>query len=505
MKACKKLAGMLLFCGSCVWTGCSDDPDTPLHIEDYETGQVAVSDEIYYANMFGKDAMTTFYYWDKEIADDLEQWDVETNEDPIGTVDRIKYHEGEKYIDKWTMLTDDMSSFTSSVEGVSTTFGWNLTVYRLSEDSDLCVGAVNFVYAGGPAEKAGLRRGDILISLDGKDITLNNYTDLYYASALTVGIGKLEGENTIVSTGREVSLSALTMYEHPVVCDSIYEFGGKKVGYLAYSSFDMNSIPDVVAICKRFKQEGVKELVLDLRYNGGGYVITEGVLASMFAPEAPVKAGEVFEKEVYNDYMTGLYRQEGISLETDFSTEFDYYDLEGNEQHVSTADANIGLERVYGIISSGTASASEALLGGLMPYMDVKLIGSPSHGKYCTGILLSAQDAYDRCPEEIRNWGIYVMVSIYQNASGATPCMPDGLQPDIEADDDPLLPYQLGDVDEPMLRMALQEAGREYDEPAEVKSRSAGRVLKKLPGPRTPAFGKRILLPSTSLPVLSHQ
>ena len=100
-----------------------------------------------------------------------------------------------------------------------------------------------------------------------------------------------------------------------------------------------------------------------------------------------------------------------------------------------------------------------------MPYMDVRLIGSQSHGKYCTGWMLAAEDAYENCPKEIRDWGIYVMVSIYQNADGETPCMPDGLIPDVAVADDPMLPYQLGDVEEnhrelrdELLRTVLEHA-----------------------------------------------
>ena len=53
--------------------------------------------ELYYANMFGKEAMSTYYYWNKEISSDLDNWNIETNNDPIGTVDRIRYHQGDKY------------------------------------------------------------------------------------------------------------------------------------------------------------------------------------------------------------------------------------------------------------------------------------------------------------------------------------------------------------------------------------------------------------------------
>lgn len=495
----KYSALMLLFVGCGTFTGCSDDdPEPPVNNGNNDDPQVAVSDEIFYANCFGKDVLSQYYYWCDEIAADLRQWDEETNEDPIGTVDRIKYHEGDKYIDKWTMMTDDVASFNSSMEGVSTTYGWNLTVYQISSDDNLCFGVVNFVYAGSPAEKAGLKRGDILAEMDGEYITTDNYTDLYYAPSLTVTLGELEG-NTIYARGREVSLSAVTMYEDPVLCDSVYEFGGKKVGYLAYSSFDMQSIGKLVEIGKKFKAEGVSEVVLDLRYNGGGYVITEQVLASLFAPQASVSAGSLFESEVYNDYLTALYEANGISLDTYLATEFEYNGLDGQTHSISTKDANVSPSRVYGIISGNTASASEALLGGLMPYVEVRTVGTQSYGKYCTGFILGGEDWYGRnCPDEISNWGIYVMVSIYENSAGETPCMPDGIQPDVEMADDQIPSYALGDVDEPLLRAALTEAGRTYAS-SQAVSRGARPPFTMLPAPRKASFGKRILpLPSGS-------
>ena len=417
----KFLKTLLLFIGSCLWVSCTDEEQSN------DNPQETISNEIYYANMLGKDIMSELYYWNEEIAGDLIQWNITTNGDPIGTVDRIRYHEGDKYIDKWTMMTNDMDSFTSSV-------------------------------------------------------------------------GYIDWENgSIGDSGKEVELTAVTMYENPILCDTVYEFNGKKVGYLAYTSFDLISIPELIEIGKKFKSEGIKELVLDLRYNGGGYVITESVLASMFAPKANVDAGDIFEKEEYNDILTEVYREAGISLETPFMTEYDYDEI---DLHVSTKDANIGLERIYGLISPNTASASEALLSGLMPYMDVRLIGEASHGKYCTGLMMSGEDAYENCPKEIKNWGVYVMVSIYQNAAGETPCMPDGLQPDTPVQDDQIPLYQLGDVNEPLLRAALTQAGKQYDRP-NARSRSMSPALQHIDIPQKPVFGKRILLPSVNMPVIN--
>lgn len=225
---------------------------------------------------------------------------------------------------------------------------------------------------------------------------------------------------------------------------------------------------------------------------------TEHVLASLFAPQSAVTQKEVFEKEVYNKLLTQYYQQEGIDLEYRFGTDFEYQDQDQTVT-VSTKDANIGLEKIYGLIGSGSASASEALLGGLMPYTQIELIGSQSHGKYCTGALLPAKDFYVQSPAELHNWGSYVMISIYQNAQGKTPCMPDGLTPDIVIEDDPLLPYAIGDVNEPLLKQALIEAGRTYDDGTSsiTLSRSMVSKFRKLPQVENVTFGKRILtLPS---------
>lgn len=483
------LVSFVMLAGCFGLTGCSKDE---------EGWSLSIPEETYYANRFGKDVMNMYYLWSAEIADDLAGWDAETNTDPIGTVDRIRYHDSNGYIDKWTMMTDDMSSFVSSVGGVSTTFGWSLTVYLVDQKTKQCIAVVNFVHDDTPAARAGLKRGDILLSIDGQPLTADNYLNLYYNTHLSASLGRYDAaENTIYDLGKSVELTAENMYEDPVLCDSVYEFSGKKVGYLAYSAFDLTSISKLIAVCKDFKAAGVRELVLDLRYNGGGYVLTENVLASMLAPQQAVASGQVFEREVYNNSLTEYLQKQGVSLETCFSTDYTYQDGDV-ERSVSTQDANIGLEKIYALIGKGSASASEALLGGLMPYMDVRLIGEQSSGKYCTGLMLAAEDAYTEVPEAIRNWGLYVMVSIYQNAAGETPCMPDGLRPDVGVGDEPMLGYALGDVNEPLLRQALTEAGRTYDDaPAAVQTRSRASDYTRLPGVQQPAFGKRILLPAS--------
>ena len=482
-----KLTLSCLIISGYVITGCTKEEGN----SDNSGDKSKITEETRYANRFAREALEIYYYWNEEISKDLNQLDPEKNSDPIATVEKIRYHDGTNEIDKWTMLTDNMDEFTSSVEGVTTTYGYTPIVYRLSKESNEVIAAVAFVSENSPAEKAGIKRGDLIYKIDGKTLTTENYLDLFYSSQIKLSMAKLDG-NTITPT-TELSLEAVKMYENPILCDSVYNLDGKKVGYLAYSSFDLKSIPELINICKEFKNEGIKELILDLRYNGGGYVITENVLASMFAPQVNVTNKDVFEKEDYNEFFTKYYEQEGISTITRFQTEYNYEDMDLN---VSTKDANIGLEKIYGIITGNSASASEALLSGLMPYMDIELIGEQSHGKYCTGWMLAAEDAYDKVPQVIKDWGIYVMVSIYKNANDETPCMPNGLTPNVEAEDNPLETYQLGDENEAMLRIALEKAGKIY--PASRSQETYTADLKAIETPKKANFGRRIIIPSQS-------
>lgn len=490
MKKKFNLKLFVLICCLSLFNSCTE--------EKAENGRIT-TDEQYHANIFAGTSLETFYYWNKDISNDLLRLNPETNTDPITTVNEIRYHEGDTEIDRWTMLTDDFESFNSSLEGVYTTYGYQPITYLLDESTGQCVSAVAYVYQNSPAEKAGLKRGDIIYEIDGKPLTVNNYTDLFYSSQITLSLAAYDATiNTIVPTEQTVTMQAVEMYENPILCYKTIDLdNGNKIGYLAYSSFDLNSIPELIEICKDFKAKGVKKLVLDLRYNGGGYVITENVLASMFAPQDVVDSKAIFEKEDYNELLTAS----GWSSVTRFTTTFNYESVGLN---VSTEGANIGLEHIYALIGPNTASASEALIGGLMPYMPITLIGEQSHGKYCTGIPLSSKELYDMMeeatPTAIKNWGIYVMIGIYMNSKNETPCMPNGLTPDIEAIDDPMQPVQLGDENEILLRAALEKEGKQYPETSSL-SRSM-LPWKKLKGqPHKTNFGKRILLPIANKPL----
>ena len=235
-------------------------------------------------------------------------------------------------------------------------------------------------------------------------------------------------------------------------------------------------------VFKYFKREAVSELILDLRYNGGGYAFTAEVLASMIVPEKEINNSSVFQREIYNSILADAWGDTKSIFRTEFQLE------EGEEKMtVSTAGANLNINKLYVIMTGGTASASESLVCGLMPYMDVTIVGQKSLGKYCGGFIVDgptwygwakddiSTEQYETAVQDVRNWGIYVMVSRYANVYGNTPCMPDGFTPDLEVTDDPLDGFQLGDENETMLYTVLHGSA-----PAKTARRSGGKSLSAL-------------------------
>ena len=410
-----------------------------------------------YVNMFAYNVLDYYYLWRDEIAAAMEEW--ETWEEPVQKVAALRYKNARgEDIDRWTMLTDDFSSFTGSVSGHTRTLGLDFQLYYTDKTQTRICAVVTYTYAGSPAEAAGLKRGDVILAVDGAVMTPDNYLDKVRDGLYGGGTVKLG-----MSDGRTITLTAVDMYEDPVQMVQILERpNGRKVGYLHYTSFTLDSCQPLTDVFRSFVQAGVDDLVLDLRYNGGGYIITETVLASMLAPVAEVEAESVFSREVYNDRLAKEMNDEPTRFQTSFM-----FKSGGKLEVISTAGANPDLPRLYIITTGYSASASESLVCGLRPYMDVILVGGRTGGKFCAGYLLDAEDWFDGVKSSlgeeeyqkalpyVKNWGMYVMYARYADCNGVTLSMPDGIAPDYEVEDDPVKGVALGDPQETMLAAAL--------------------------------------------------
>jgi len=443
---------MLLLLAALLPAAVSCQKDDPL-IPEEETDSKG---ETYYVNQFAFNIMSNYYLWLDEVEDKIKGWKV--NSDPFEKIEEIRYKDASgNVVDRWTMLTDDFESFTSSVAGTGLTYGLDAKFYYVDETKKNVCAVVTYTYKDSPAAKAGLSRGDVINKVNGKEMTPDNYVE--------IANNELFGGTSVklsLSSGKEISMTAVKMYDDPVHTVKTFSHGGVKYGYLHFTDFTLSACVDLVDVAKQFKSEGVEILVLDLRYNGGGYAITAEVLASMIAPEKDVKARAVFMTEVYNSKVAEMEEDN----KTPFTTSF-VIDYSGSDVTVNTADANMGLKALYVITDTGTASASESLICGLMPYMDVVLAGKQTHGKYCSGLVIGAEDWYDAVKDQLGeseykagvkntgNWGIYVMYSRFADKDGITACMPDGITPSIDVADNPFDGKELGDPSETMLSALL--------------------------------------------------
>ncbi|MEF9930768.1 MAG: S41 family peptidase [Bacteroidales bacterium] len=390
-----------------------------------------IPENIIKANSFFASYMYDGYLWNNKIPLGIKP---EQEADPFKMVDKMIYKE----FDRWTYISDDAESVFNDFKGVSTTYGYSIILGEFSNTKNYFA-IIKYVVPGSPAEKAGLKRGNIIFSFANGDITEKNYKDLYYAPNITIKLGKVE--NKVISPIEgNISMTAVEMYEDPINAYKVVEANGKKIGYLAYTGFLKESHKKLDDIFTTFKNSGVAEVVLDLRYNPGGNAVTPPYLGSFMAPESIVKAGSVFLKEQWNTSYMDYFQKKGDDTNVYF-----------NKDNV----ANLNLNRVFVLTTKGTASASEATISGLMPYIKVIKIGTTTHGKYCgAGLYRPTIDNKGTVDPLIKNWMISMVIFKFVNKDGFTD-FKDGIAPDYEVKDDLFNAYQFGDTKDPHFAKAI--------------------------------------------------
>lgn len=386
------------------------------------------------ANKFVYDYTKEAYLWNKDIPGNIT---CVSADNPVDLFEMMR----NKELDKWSYVTDKSKETMESFQGVSTTFGYSLAFGIFSNAPDTYFAVVEYVYPNSPAQKAGLKRGDYLLTLNGAKLNESNYTQLYYGSSISVGIGALNSQGAVASLGKTVSMTAVKMYEDPVVHYSVISTAGKKVGYLFYAGFYAESHSKLADVFSYFQGEQVTDLILDLRYNLGGDAKTPPYLASMIAPYNVVKKKSVFLTEVWNDLYMDHFKGTGEDMNIYFQPDI---------------PVNLNLSRVYILTTGSTASASEATISGLAPYMDVIKIGEKSYGKYCGAYLLTPVDANGKEDKEISNWLLSLVIYKFVNTQGFTE-FKDGIAPDYEVADIGLKAgIPIGSPEDPLIAKALE-------------------------------------------------
>jgi hypothetical protein len=253
---------------------------------------------------------------------------------------------------EWDQVSGGMSSTFGITSAAAGDFG--MTVFFRTE-GDL---RVRLTEPYSPSGLAGIRRGWKITAINGNtNITTSNANfivdNIYNATNASVTFQKPDGSSTTIS------LNAGHYTEKPVYLDTVYTIGSNKIGYLVFNSFlgNTNQVEmEFSRVFTKFTNAGVGDVIVDLRYNGGGYVDLQSKLADWLVKSSA--NGQLMMKQVYNSQNS-----------------------QNNQITNFQKLGSLNLDDIYFIVGRGTASASELLINNLKPYMDVKLVGGTTHGK----------------------------------------------------------------------------------------------------------------------------
>lgn len=345
--------------------------------------------------------------------------------------------------DRFSFMTSDYVALEKSFQGVATTNGmkFGLTYYGSGND---VLGYVQYVLPGTSAEEKGIKRGDVFTEINGTKITGDNYNDLLGDGNYTINLGYIEN-NTIIMSDQTISLTAAEYSTNPVLISKVLEVEGQRIGYIMYNSFTADYDDELNAAFADLKAQGITDLVLDLRYNGGGSVESAVDLSSMITGQFE---GQLFMKEEWNqDYQAYFEANNPDYLLNKFN----------NQIRTGESINSLNLPRVYVLTTKRSASASELVINGLKPYINVKQVGDTTTGKFQASVTLYDSKNFGReNANKNHTYAIQPLVLKSVNKDGVSDYV-NGLFPDIPKEESLSNYGVLGDPSEPLLEAAIND------------------------------------------------
>jgi len=317
------------------------------------------------------------YLWYDEIVDQ----DISLFADPIsyfGTLRTTATTDSGAYRDQFHYTQDTAEYEQLRSGGASASYGAR---FKLLEASPPRLARVAYVEPNSPAERAGLRRGTEIVMIDGE-----SFEDSSDIDTLNGGLYPEENGETHTfvvrhvgeTNTRTINLTSQVVTTVPVQNTRIIETDDGKVGYLTFNTFgNITAESALIDAFTTLEEERVSDLVIDLRYNGGGYLAISAQLAYMVAGDT-LTDGKTFERTIFNDKHPAINPVTGKAISNyPFVNESLGFSVSAGQPLPS-----VNLNRVFILSSGSTCSASESLINGLRGIdVDVVLIGDTTCGK----------------------------------------------------------------------------------------------------------------------------
>ena len=368
--------------------------------------------------------------------------------------------------DRFSWIEENYVDLLGSLSGIkSDEIGFEYILVGLNEARTQFYALVTYPKKGTDAYEKGINRGRFITAVDGKDITSSNYRSIFSGTgSKTLSMADFKynslSDSYNLTPASDIKIQMEKGFaeipekgfaEIPVYMDSVYTINNTKIGYMVYNFFATDRGDDshdydrlLMDRLASIKSKGATEMVLDLRYNGGGRVSTAIALASALVKERSTK--NILVTAEYNDIVhTSYKRQYGSNYNKDYFID----KIEDTNIEIPA----LNLPRLYVLVTGGSASASEFVINGLKPYMDVILIGETTYGKNVGSISIYEEN------DPKNKWGMQPIVVKYYNSNGESE-FTAGFEPDIEIDEFDALNLRLvdfGDTEDPLLGAALNE------------------------------------------------
>jgi C-terminal processing protease CtpA/Prc len=408
------------------------------------------------ANRFIWKAMNQLYLWQANVPDLADNrfatntdFEIYLNQysDPTNLFQNLLYNPpatgraSADVVDQFSWIVDDYLTLEQQLSGTTKNSGVEYGLSLVSSGINQVIGYVRYIIPNSDAASKDIKRGEVFYAVNGTSLTLSNYRSLLGSSDVnyTLNFADLTYDTNnnpvITPNGKNLALTKTNLAENPILIKKVITNGAHKIGYLMYNGFYPSYDLELNDAFAYFKSEAITDLVVDLRYNGGGSVLSSTRLASMITGQF---TGQIFNELAYNEKKSFLNQKYLFTSTID-----------------KTTINSLNLSNVYVLTTKNTASASELIINGLDPYINVIQIGDNTYGKNVASVTLYDSPTFTKTNvNPSHRYAMQLIVARSRNSVGFNAYL-DGLVPDYKLTERIKTLGVLGDPSEPLLSTAI--------------------------------------------------